>query len=143
MDTKLKDLIARAMELSREDRKYLVERLAENAAAYQVRDAGTPYSVSNDRLPRELIGMTSVTVVLPDDLAQQALAAGLFTGNSLEELIRRALEEQGTGNHRSERAARRRRRLICQDGHLVVEAFPEEQLITDTEVRGLLNKMEW
>jgi hypothetical protein len=33
--------------------------------------------------------MTSVTVSLPDDLAQQAQAAGLLTESALEQLLRR------------------------------------------------------
>jgi post-segregation antitoxin (ccd killing protein) len=37
--------------------------------------------------------MTPVTVSLPDDLAQQAQAAGLLTENALEQLLRRALRQ--------------------------------------------------
>ena len=37
--------------------------------------------------------MTPVTVSLPDDLAQQAQAAGLLTESALEQLLRRALRQ--------------------------------------------------
>ena len=139
MDPTLEDLIARVMQLPAESRRYLAQLLAESGF-YGVRDSGEPQGLP----PKELFGMTYVTVVLPDDLVKQARDAGLLAGKPLEELIRRALREQSIGKPSSEAgAARKRRRLIRQNGHLVVEALAGEQPITDTEIRGLLNKMEW
>jgi post-segregation antitoxin (ccd killing protein) len=37
--------------------------------------------------------MTPVTVSLPDDLAQQAQAAGLLTESAVEQMLRRALRQ--------------------------------------------------
>lgn len=147
MDLKLEDLIALAMEFPPESRRRLAQLLAESAEVNQVRDSGTSYGesypVSRDLLLKELIGMTSVTVVLPDDLANQAKAAGLLAEKRLEELIRRALREQQSIGKPSSEGATHQRRLVRQNGRLVVEALPGEQPITDAEIRGLLNKMEW
>jgi hypothetical protein len=146
MDPKLEDLIARVMQLPPESRRYLAQLLAESTGFYEVRDSGEPVagsSIPKGLLPQELTGMTSVTVVLPDELVNQAQAAGLLAGKPLEELIRRALKEQGINKPSSGSAPRQRRRLIRQSGHLIVEALAGEQPVTDTEIRGLLNKMEW
>ena len=139
---KLEEVIAYALQLPPESRRRLVQALIESAAANQVRDAGGSYGDSNDQLRQELIGMKSVIVVLPDDLAKQAQAAGLLNDEPLEELIRRALKEQGPGTP-STTGSTRQRQLVRQHGRLVVESLPGEQPITDTEVRDLLNKMEW
>lgn len=87
--------------------------------------------------------MKSVTVVLPDDLATRAQAAGLLGDKRLEELIRSALRDQGESNSGSTNPGSTRRRLIRKNGRLVVEALPGERLISDAEVRDLLNEMRW
>ncbi len=46
--------------------------------------------------------MTHVTVSLPDDLAQQARAAGLLNEVAVERLLRRALREHSAGEHLGE-----------------------------------------
>lgn len=50
--------------------------------------------------------MTRVTVSLPDDLARQAQAAGLLSEAAVEQLLRRALREQGAGEQLGEIFAR-------------------------------------
>lgn len=142
MNLKLDELIAQAMQLSAEDRRQLAELLAQSTV-FQAREAAVPYDASEamTKYPaHNEPGMTAVTVVLPDDLAKQAQAAGLLGEKSLEELIRRALQEQSTSGPSN---ARQRRRLVRQGGRLVVEALPGEQSITDTQIGNLLNKMEW
>jgi len=147
MDLKLEELIALAMKFPPESRKRLAQLLTESVEVNQVRDSGTPhaesYPVSRDLLLKESIGMTSVTVVLPDDLANQAKAAGLLAEKRLEELIRRALREQQSVGKPASAGATHRRRLVRRNGRLVAEALPGEQPITDAEIRDLLNKMEW
>lgn len=120
------------------------QALSESAATDRVQDAGTSYGdpAPSDPLRQKLIGMKSVTVVLPDDLAKQAQAAGLLGDKPLEDLIRRALKEQRTGTPPMTDIARQRR-LVRQHGRLVVESLPGEQSITDAEIRELLDKMEW
>lgn len=46
--------------------------------------------------------MTRVTVSLPDDLAQQAQAAGLLSERAVEQLLRRALREQSASDRLGE-----------------------------------------
>jgi hypothetical protein len=140
MDLKFKDLVARAMELPPEDRRRLAQLLVESAEANQVRDSGASYL---NLQPKGSIGMALLTVVLPDELAKRAQAAGLLAEKRLEELIRHALKEQSANKPSNQDTTRQHRRLVRQNGHLVVEALPDEQLITDTEIRDLLNKMEW
>jgi len=146
MDLKLEDLIALAMQLPAATRRYLAQQLSETAAL-EVRDSGEPYGaptvISRDLVLKELLNMTSVTLVLPDDLAKQARAAGLLAGKPLEELIRRALHEQSAGSSSDESASRQRRRVVRENGRLVVEALIDEKPITASEAQGLLNNMEW
>jgi hypothetical protein len=141
MNLKLEDLIAQAMALSPEDRRYLAQLLG---PAHEVRDGASSHeaSYSNQTLPEELPGMTSVTVVLPDDLAKQAQAAGLLAEGSLADLIRRALREQSSESTIA-RAAHQGRRLVRENGRLVVEALPDEPPVTDAQVVDALNRMEW
>jgi hypothetical protein len=145
MDLKLEDLIAMAMRLPPEDGRYLVDALAKEFGYGGVSDVAAPRYVSHSKDPSSKeIGMKSVTVVIPDDLATQAQAAGLLADESMVELIRRALREQNADNSSNEGGpVHQRRRLVLQSGRLVVEAFPGEQPITDTEVSDLLNRMEW
>jgi hypothetical protein len=46
--------------------------------------------------------MTTVTVSLPDDLAQQAQAAGLLSESAVARLLRRALREQNASERLGE-----------------------------------------
>jgi hypothetical protein len=131
---KLEDLIAQAMALSPEDRRYLAQLLG---PVYEVHDGASSQEAS-----KELPGMTPVPVVLPDDLAKQAQAAGLLAEGSLTELIRRALKEQNSSSPIA-RAAHQRRRLVRENGRLVVEALPDEPPVTDAQVVDALNRMEW
>lgn len=147
MDLKLEDLIALAMQLPAATRRYLAQQLSETAAV-EVHDSGEPYGaptvISRDLVLRELLNMTSVTLVLPDDLAKQARAAGLLAGKPLEELIRRALHEQSAGASSTDQGvSRQRRRVVRENGRLVVEALIDEKPITASEAQGLLNNMEW
>jgi hypothetical protein len=141
MTSKLEELIAKAMELSAQERRLLVELLAESSAVPDAR--APPYGTDRNDLSAKLIAMTSVTVVLPDELAKRAKDAGLLAGKSIEELIRRALQEQGVDTPLDPGVPRQQRRLIEQNGYLVVEALPGEKPITDAEVRDVLNDMEW
>lgn len=50
--------------------------------------------------------MTRITVSLPDDLAQQAQAAGLLDERGLATLLRRALREQSASQRLSQLLAR-------------------------------------
>jgi len=66
--------------------------------------------------------MTSVTVSLPDDLVQQAQAAGLLDERGLATLLRRALREQS--------ASQRLSQLLAKfDAH--PEPAPSEHEIAD------------
>lgn len=140
MNLKLEDLIAQALALSPEDRRYLAQLLGQ---VYEIRDGASsyeaPYSQHTSR--KELSGMTPVTVVLPDDLAKQAQAAGLLAESCMTDLIRRALQEQSAGSS-SAGAARQRRRLVRENGRLVVEAHPDEPPVTDAQVSDVLNRMD-
>ena len=135
MNRRLEDLIAQAMALSPEDRRSLAQLLG---SVYEIRDGASSYEAT---LPKELSGMTPVTVVLPDDLAQQAQAAGLFAEACMTDLIRRALKEQSAGSS-STGAERQRRRLIRENGRLVVEAHPDEPRITDAQISDVLSRMD-
>ena len=68
------------------------------------------------------------------------LLAGLLAGQSLEEMLRRALEEHEAT---IDIAPGQERRLIEEDGYLVAEAFPGEKPITSEEVKRILNGMGW
>lgn len=84
--------------------------------------------------------MTSVTLVLPDELAKQAQEAGLLAGKPMEDLLRRALQERIKA---APLAPNQQRRLVRENGHLVVEALPGEQPMTTEEIRNHLDDMEW
>lgn len=134
MATKLDDLLAEALRLPPADRERLLELLeaAQVAEANVVRDGGATYQSDP---------MTLVTVALPDDLAEQAKNAGLLAEKSLEEMIRRALQESNPASttlpHQLER------RLVRENGYLVVESFPGEKPITSEEVKKVIDDMEW
>lgn len=134
MDRDLEDLIDQVMQLPLASRQQLIQLLRE-----QIRE-----DQAQDLLPEGMHTMTSVTVVLPDDLAEQAQAAGLLARKPLEALIRRALHEHGsrvladglTTPHRN-------RRLVRHEGRLVVEALADEKLVTPAEIRSVLDRIEW
>lgn len=83
------ELIAAILRLPRDDRARVLAALqaADTRAANAVRESAATYQVEP---PEE--SMTLVTVPLPDHLAEQARDAGLLAGESLERMIRRALE---------------------------------------------------
>ena len=86
--------------------------------------------------------MTLVTVPLADDLAERARSAGLLAGKPLEEVLRRALEEHDAAEAAGI-APRQERRLVRENGYLVVEALPGEKPISTEEVKKILDDMEW
>jgi hypothetical protein len=140
---KLVDLMAHALTLSLQDRRRLVESLIDSIRPNEVRDSEGLYSVRPES-DSEIIGMKAVTLTLPDELANEAQAAGLFAEKRLEELLRRALSEKDASTAAVDLSrSMRKRRLVRENGRLVVEALPGEQPITDAEVRELLDKMEW
>lgn len=139
MDPKPEDLLALAMRLSADERRQLAELLARTAGD-QVRETAMPYGVRDSGdASTELPLMTSVTIVLPDDLAKQAQAAGLLGEASLAELIRRALQEKSG----SAASVSQSRRLVRENGRLVAEGLPGEQAVTSERIADLLNRMEW
>jgi hypothetical protein len=140
MDHKLERLIAEIVKLPTDDQRHLLDILLGGGVANQVRDSEAGYG-ERSSLSQSHLSMTRVTIVLPDDLAKQAQAEGLLAGTRLADLIRRALHEQ-----RSDRLVNgvpTQRRLVRKGGRLIVEALQGEQPITDEEVRGLFEKMEW
>ncbi|HEU4653412.1 MAG TPA: hypothetical protein VFS47_05465 [Steroidobacteraceae bacterium] len=84
--------------------------------------------------------MKSITLLLPDEIARQAQAAGLLRTPSLEALLRRALNEQ-SGQATNEVTADRR--LVQVDERLVVESLPSEPPIRSAEISNALDAMEW
>lgn len=134
MVLKVKELLDRAMELPAADRERLAQLLLGSTGS-QVRDSDATYRTSKGPT-----AMTRVTIVLSDDLAEQAQGAGLLAANAMEDLLRRALAEQNAARPSSKGPARR---LLRERGHLVVEALPGEPPLTDADVRRLLNEMEW
>jgi hypothetical protein len=146
MSKKLDQLIAEAMNLPVESRRRLARRIIESLPPSGVSDSSAEYRdtdwLTTKVLSKEIGGMTSVTFVLPDELAKRAQEAGLLSETSLAELISAALKEQGvdlTTNNNSPI----QRRLVRQNNRLVVESLPGEQPISDADVRTLLNKLEW
>jgi hypothetical protein len=145
MAMKFEDLLVEALRLPAEERQRLTELLrakqgvAEEHPTYSVQD-DTTFSAASDHPTTQLDTMTHVTVVLPDDLAKQAKDAGLLAGKAMEKMIRRALHEQTVDNPAT---PRQQRRLVRENGYLVVEALPGEKPITSEAVRDVLNDMEW
>lgn len=133
-----KELLDHILSLPAEDQQRLAELLAANHKVMEVREAAVGYPPEL-HAQTELQDMKSVTLMLPDELAKQAQAAGLFSEPRIEELIRRALQEQRT---RSD-AGKRERPLTRHENRLIAAALPDEQPIDDAEVRELLNRMEW
>jgi hypothetical protein len=130
MTDRLQSLIAELLSLSQKERQHIAQLLVQ---ANMVRDGDPPaYGVESD-------GMKQVTVVLPDDLANEARAAGLLRDKNIEAIIRDALKAQPSRTNSS----RKPRKLVRKDGRLVVEALPGEHPIADAEVRDHLDKMDW
>ena len=137
----VEELIAAILRLPREDLARVLAALqaADTRAANAVRESAATYQIER---PGE--SMTLVTMPLPDDLAEQARNAGLLAGKSLEQLIRKALEEHHASSATPLAAPRRKRRLVRNEyGYLVAEAFPGERPITTEEVKKILDDMEW
>lgn len=86
MDRRIEELVAEIVALADEDQKHLLRLLSSG-----VRDGGVDDYLSSPGAGRV---MKSVYVRLPDDLAREALAAGLLADKPLEEIIRRALRDQ-------------------------------------------------
>jgi hypothetical protein len=129
MTDRSKALIAELLSLPQEEQQRIAELLV---GAGMVRDGIATYA-------RESDGMKQVTVVLPDDLANEARAAGLLRDKSIEALIRNALRTQSFRKTSSVEA----RKLVRKEGRLLVEAMPGEQPISDPEVRDHLDEMDW
>lgn len=132
------ELLAAILRLARADLERLLEalRAADTRAANAVRESAAIY---NTERPGE--AMTLVTVPLPDDLTERARDAGLLAGKSLEQLIRKALEQHNIEVDNI--APGQERRLVEENGLLVAEAFPGEKPITTEEVKKILDDMEW
>lgn len=139
-DMSFDELVAAIARLPRADRSRLIEALrsAHTGAANAVRDGAATYQTER---PGE--SMTLVTVPLPDDLAERARDAGLLGGESLERMIRRALDEHYDIAVAAGIAPPIRRRLVERDGFLVAEALPGEKPITTEEVKKILDAMDW
>lgn len=142
--------MAQVLQLSADERRRFLTLLEENARGPRVADVGAPYGMPDPTSGvTQLQGsrdMKSLTVVLPDDLIKQAQAAGLLADGRLEYLIRRALDEQqDTGRTMSASSGKvaAGRRLIRQNGHLVVEALEGERPVSDADVKDALDRMEW
>lgn len=137
------ELIAAILRLPREDRERVLEamRAADTRAANAVRESAATYYQTK----RAGESMTLVTMPLPDELAEQAKAAGLLAGKTLEQILRKALEkhEAAAAAAAAGITSRRRRRLVEKGGFLVAEAFPGEKPITTEEVKQILDDMEW
>jgi hypothetical protein len=134
---KLEDLIALVRALPAESKQRLLSVLSDEVAPQQVRDAAPAYG--SPGLSRT-DGMKAVTLVLPDELASEAQAAGLLAGENLETLIRKALQEQGVPPSDTRSGVRH---LSVHNGRLVVDALPSEEPITSAEVHDALNKLDW
>jgi hypothetical protein len=91
MANRLENLIAEIIALPESDRRYVAGVLSSGTATNQIRD-GEPAHRGYES--QGLRGMKSVLVKLPDDLANDAQAAGLLGDKPIEDLIRRALRER-------------------------------------------------
>jgi hypothetical protein len=131
MTAKPDDLLTEIMQLPSWERQELLKRLAA-AEPLMVRDGGEGiYQTS----------MRFVTVALPEDLAQRAQEAGLLGNETLEAILRRALQAHDGGDDTL--PTNGHRRLVEKNGYLVAEALPGEKRITTEEVRDILDDMEW
>lgn len=134
MATKFDDLLAEVMHLPARDRARLLSVLKE-----------LEFSVANivhdptESDPRA--SMTVITVALPEDLALLAEDAGLLSESSLQDLIRRALDEYNLRTYGV--LPGQKRRLVHKNGYLVVESLPGEKPITFEQVKKILDDMEW
>lgn len=138
MTVKFDDLLAEALRLSAQDRERLLARLNElqTSAASAAQDRAATSADTDERN-----AMTHVTVALPDELVQQAQDAGLLAQKSLEDLIRKALQDHL--HESSSITPPQERRLKLKNGYLVVEALPGEKPITTEEVKKIWQDMEW
>ena len=133
MAAKFDELLAEILRLPAPDRERLLELLeaSQTTGTFQVREPTASYQASP---------MRSVTILLPDDIADRAQDAGLLSSKELEGILRRALQAQGA--REGTRPSRRQRRLVQKNGYLVAEASPGERRITSEEVRDILDDME-
>jgi hypothetical protein len=131
------ELIAAILRLPPEDlaRVHRALNSVHAAATNAVRDGAATHQGE----PRGA-SMTYVTVVLPDDLAEQARNTGLLASKSLEDILRRELQAHCEGVAPS---GQRYRRLVEKNGYLVAEALPGERPITTEEVKKILDDMDW
>jgi DNA-binding TFAR19-related protein (PDSD5 family) len=65
--------------------------------------------------------MTTVQITLPDDLAQKASAAGLFSPNTIEHILREQLRRQAADALRRLRASLPREELTPEIEQEIVE----------------------
>ncbi|HEY0681414.1 MAG TPA: hypothetical protein VGD45_03695 [Steroidobacter sp.] len=129
MTAKLDDLLSEILRLPLWERQLLLDRL----------QAAEPLGVRDGQATYQSDSMRFVTVALPDDLAKRAQEAGLLGNKTLEGILRRALEAHAE----SDEPGTVHRRLVEKNGYLVAEALPGERSITSTEVRDILDDMEW
>jgi len=134
------ELISAILRLPRADRARILDALrsADIGAANAVRDGAATYQIQ-----RSEESMTLITLPLPDDLADRARDAGLLASKSLEEILRRALEEHYAAEPIDVAPGQERRLVRGENGYLVVEAFPGEPQITTEEVKKAWEDMEW
>lgn len=134
MAGKLDDLLAKILNLPVQDRERWFAALQELGIS----------AVSAARGPAESDerkSMTLVTVALPDDLAQLAEDAGLLAESPMEDLLRHALHEYSLRTYGVPPG--QKRRLVRENGYLVVESLPGEKPITTEQVKKILDDVEW
>jgi hypothetical protein len=132
MADRIEELIAALMALPDAERQRIARQIAQGAIG--VADGGYTYGPTETR---EMAGVKPIVVLLPDELAKQAQAAGLLGDKRIEELIRRALQAEPRPALAGER------RLIRHNGRLIVDSLPGEEAVTDEHVRDALDKMDW
>lgn len=132
MTDRIEQLIAALMALPDADRQRIATEIMQRA--YRVADGGYTHSGAGKTEP---VDVKPIVVLLPDELARKAQAAGLLGDKRMEELIRRALE----GESRPPLAGERK--LIRHNGRLIVDSLPGEEPVTDEHVRDALDKMDW
>ncbi len=96
---KVDELVARLQDCSPQEQQLLLDILLEETGqqlSFSVRDGEPARYGASSELPQRPQSMVTVTVVIPDELARKARAAGLLGSETVERLIRRALQERLT-----------------------------------------------
>jgi hypothetical protein len=132
MAYRIDELIAALMELPDADREQIAHQIAPGQigqdSTHTVADVGHTYGPAR---------VKPIVVLLPDELAKQAKAAGLLGDKRIEQLIRRALQDEPHPGLVGER------KLIRENGRLIVDTLHGEEPISDDQVRAALDRMDW